>query len=117
MRALGINHTDPMPLARIYAPLGYLLAYLTAVALGRLATQEASGLALFWPAAGVAALWMLRGTRTRQVLLDVALLFTGTTALFLVLDVGLRASLVLGAANTVQGFAVRYVRGWRRGCL
>jgi len=96
-----------MRLVRIYAPVGHLLCYLAAMALGRLATQEGSGLSLFWPAAGVAALWMLRGTSRRQVVLDVGLLFGSTTAMFLVLGLSALPALVFGAANTVQGFVVR----------
>ncbi|MET0998156.1 MAG: ATP-binding protein [Marmoricola sp.] len=91
-----------------------MLAYLAAIGLGRLATLEGSGLSLFWPAAGVSALWMLRGRTGREVLLDVALLFGATTALFMVLGLDPLAALAFGVANTSQGFAVRYLRArWR----
>jgi len=104
-----------MPLVRIYAPVVYLCAYLAAIVLGRLAVLEASGLALFWPAAGVAALWMLRGTTTRQVALDAVLLFVSTALMHFLLGVDPLASTALAAANTAQGLVVRGLRSWWRG--
>jgi signal transduction histidine kinase len=98
-----------MRLVRIYTPLGYLAVYLGAIVLGRLTIVEGSGLALFWPAAGIAALWMLRGTTKPQVVLDATLLFVSTTVLFLLLDVALGRAVLFGTANLVQGFAVRAV--------
>ena len=103
-----------MEFARIAAPLGYLCAFLAAVVVGRLAVLEDTGLALFWPAAGVAALWMLQGTTKRQIVLDGVLLFTSTALVFMLLGKGPAASLLFGAANLVQGLVVRVLRARRR---
>jgi len=54
--------------------LGYLAAYTMTALLGRLTAPEASSLALFWPAAGVAAVWMLRAGTGRRLLLDLTAL-------------------------------------------
>ena len=104
-----MGETATMALVRLYAPLGYLTAYLAAAALGRLTVVDGSGLALFWPAAGIAALWMLRGTTKRQLGLDAGLLLVGTTCLFLVLGVKPDTAALFGIANLVQGFGVRVV--------
>ena len=92
--------------ARIRLLVGCLVGYLAAVVLGRLAVLQDTGLALFWPAAGVAALWMLRGRTAREVTLDGALLMA-TTAAYFAWAVGPLAGLALGVANLGQGLVVR----------
>lgn len=96
-----------MASVRMRASLGYMGVYLLAVVLGRMAVLENTGLALFWPAAGVGALWILSGTTRRQVALDAVLLFTSTTAFFLVTGMGPLAASLFGAANLAQGLVVR----------
>ncbi len=115
MRGLLINHTGLMPLVRFHAPLGYLFVYLGAFLLGRLTVVEGSGLALFWPAAGIGALWMLRGRTRRQVALDAALLFVSTTVLLLFLDLTPGAAVLFGTANLVEGLGVRAATARLRG--
>ncbi|MCW2712345.1 MAG: Sensor protein kinase walK, partial [Marmoricola sp.] len=91
---------------RIYPLIGCLTVYLVTVALERLALPDDSGLAFFWPAAGVAALWMLSGRTRRRVVLDGALLVVGTTVLD-VLGVHPMAAALYGLANLVVGLTVR----------
>ena len=102
--------TDNMPLVRFGATLGYLLLFLAAVVLGRTAVLEGTGLALCWPAAGVAAIWMLRGTTRRQVAGDASLLFASATLSFLVIGMTPGAAVLLGVANLLQGLVVRALR-------
>ena len=92
--------------ARIRLAAACLVGYVAAVLLGRLAVLQDTGLALFWPAAGVAALWMLRGRTTREVTVDGALLMVSTTAYF-AWAVGPVAGVALGIANLGQGLVVR----------
>ena len=92
--------------ARIRLLAACLVGYVAAVVLGRLAVLQDTGLALFWPAAGVAALWMLRGRTAREVALDGALLMLTTTAYF-AWSIGPLAGLALGVANLGQGLVVR----------
>ena len=89
------------------APLGWAALYVAVIALGRLAVLPETGLALFWPAAGVAALWLLRGTTPRQVLLDSTLVAVVTVAYFL--PVGPLAALLLAGGNLAQALVVRLV--------
>lgn len=103
-----------MPLVQVKPSLRFLSVYLLAVVVGRLAVLEGTGLALFWPAAGIAALWMLRGRTKYEVVLDATLLFTGATLAFLVLGKGLDTSLLFGAANLLQGLVVRALRARAR---
>ncbi len=92
--------------ARIRVVVAWVGCYLVAVVLGRLAVLQDTGLALFWPAAGVAALWMLRGRSAREVTLDGVLLMVTTTAYFAWL-LGPLSGLALGVANLGQGLVVR----------
>ncbi len=88
----------------------WLLAYLVAVVLGRQAVLPDTRLALFWPAAGVAALWLTTSPTRRTLAADVALLAGGTAAYFLVVDpMPLPEAVLLGVANTAQGLVVRGV--------
>lgn len=90
--------------------LGYLGLYVAAMVLGRLIVLESTDLALFWPASGVAALWLLRGRTPRQVAVDGGLLFLVTTLFFLlVADSHVLSSVLLGAANLIQALVVRAV--------
>ncbi len=87
--------------------LGHLAAYSVAALVGLMTLHDGSGLAFFWPAAGVAALWMLHGRTRHQVLLDAALLVASTTVLDLLMDIPLAAAVLFGLANLVVGLTVR----------
>jgi signal transduction histidine kinase len=107
---LGVtNETPSMTGVRFGTSLTYLTVYVAAVALGRLAVIPGSGLAMFWPAAGVAALWMLRGTTRDQVTLDALLLFLGTGMVTLAVGTDAASSALFALANLLMGFVVRLV--------
>ncbi|MDX6232544.1 MAG: hypothetical protein QOH68_1528, partial [Nocardioidaceae bacterium] len=89
---------------RSHVSVMHLAVYLVALIVGRM---DDNGLAFFWPAAGVAALWMLRGRTRSQVVLDGTLLVAGTTVLDLVLGIDPVASVLFAAANLVVGVTVR----------
>ncbi len=96
-----------MDTVRVRSTLGYLTAYLVTVYVGRLTVPDGAGLALFWPAAGVGVLWMLRAKTTPQLRVDAATLFAGTFVLDLGLDVGPTGALLLAGASLLQSLAVR----------
>ena len=98
-----------MDSVRVRSTLGYLTAYLATVYLGRLTALEGTGLALFWPAAGVAALWLLRDKTRAQLVADGVLLVLSTVLLDLSVGLPLTASVLLGMANLVQSLVVRVV--------
>lgn len=101
---------------RMRTSFAYLAVYVAAMVLGRLVVLEPTGLALFWPAAGVAALWLLRSRTPTQLIVDSALLFVVTTLFFaLPVGSGVVASVLLGAANLVQAVVVRAVMAWFSG--
>ncbi len=92
------------------ATLAYLALYVAAMGLGRLVMLDSTELALFWPAAGVAALWLLRSRSRTQLAIDGAVLFVVTTLFFVLLvESRVLTSLLLGAANVVQALVVRAV--------
>ncbi len=88
---------------------GYLSAYAAMVALGRMTTLENTGLALFWPAAGVAALWLLRSRSRDELVLDGILLVVSATAVNTLMGVPPVAAALFGLANLCQGLVVRLV--------
>ncbi len=106
------NETLTMGGVRFGTSLTYLGVYVAAFLLGRMSIIPGSGLAMFWPVAGIAVLWLLRGTTRDQVSLDALLLFLGTTLLILVFGNGLVAAVIFALANLVQGFVVRVVVAW-----
>jgi signal transduction histidine kinase len=89
------------------ANLAHLALYLLAVDLGRLAGSHADGVFFFWPAAGIAALWLMDVRGRWQVLFASALLVAGTTVLDIALGVAPLASVVYGVANLTVGLTVR----------
>ncbi len=92
--------------------LAYGVAYALAVAVGRLLVLPDSGLALFWPAAGVGALWALVTTGRRHLLVLSVAIWVMSTAGLAITGLPARTALVLGVANVVNsvGTAVAYGR-------
>src|SRR3954470_24730876 len=89
------------------ASVAYALTYAVALVLGRLAVSHSGGVVFFWPAAGVAALWMLSGRTRTRVLLDAALLLAVTAVLDVLLGVDLVPALLYAVANLLVGLVVR----------
>ncbi|HYN30502.1 MAG TPA: MASE1 domain-containing protein, partial [Dermatophilaceae bacterium] len=90
--------------------VAYGVAYALAILIGRLIVLPETGLALFWPAAGVGALWALVAPRRRELVV-VSVAIWGLSAAGLALT-GLPrdAAVVLGLANVVNsvGTAIGY---------
>ncbi len=102
------SQTVLMSLVRFRVPWGYMTVYSVAVGLERLAMRDFTATAFFWPAAGVAALWMLRGRTRQQVVLDASLIVLLTAALDVLLGVDLVPALLFGLANLVVGATIRH---------
>lgn len=92
---------------RLGPSLAHLAIYLVALVLGRLTLPDGGGVFFFWPAAGIAALWMLDGRTRGQVLQDATLLVAGTTIADILLGVDPVASVLFGLANLTVGLTVR----------
>jgi hypothetical protein len=86
-----------------------------AVALGRFSVQSGTGLAFFWPAAGVAALWMFHGRTRAWTLVDGALLLASTAVVDVLMDISTWAAALFGLANLVIGLTVRAVSAMLEG--
>ncbi|MFC0221933.1 ATP-binding protein [Nocardioides zeicaulis] len=91
--------------------LWWAALYALAVAAGRATALPETGLALFWPAAGVAALWVQRSSR-RQLAPTLPVLFATTVVVNLALGVSPVPASLLSVANVVAGLTVRQVLGW-----
>lgn len=91
--------------------LWWAALYAVAVVVGRATALPETGLALFWPAAGVAALWVHRSS-TRVVAPSVATLFVTTVAFNAWLGIAVLPAMLFGGANVLVACAVRRVLGW-----
>ncbi|GAA1166163.1 ATP-binding protein [Nocardioides aquiterrae] len=69
-----------MSWARLYDLLGFAASFVLAAVLGRQAMLDGSGLALVWPAAGVAAAWLAANGWSRWTWLDAVVLFALSAA-------------------------------------
>ena len=76
--------------------VGFFVAFVLSIAVGRQTVQPETGLALFWPAAGVAALWGVLAERTREVVV-----------------VGVLVGVVSGVGNALTGVPPRRRRAPR----
>lgn len=88
---------------RVVAGTGWAVSYAVALVLGRQVLLPDTGLALFWPAAGVAALWMVWALRRPGWWWHAAALLLLATVAQAVSGVGWVPALVLGGANLTQG--------------
>jgi signal transduction histidine kinase/PAS domain-containing protein len=98
-----------MPLVRFRVPAGYLAVYLGAAGLQRLALADDTALAYFWPASGLAALWMLSGRTRTQGLWNGSGIVVGGALLDLLLGLDVVPALLFGLANLTVGLTVRWV--------
>ena len=94
---------------RSRAAVAYLAVYVVGLVVGLSSLQQGSGLAYFWPATGIAALWMLRGRNRAQVVLDAGLLLAATTVADVLAGISLVPAVLFGLANLVVGLSVRQV--------
>src|SRR4051812_16098801 len=101
------GETGEMASLRPGATLAHLVLYLVAVDLGRLVGSQADGVFFFWPAAGLAALWLMDARSREQVWFSSALLVVGTTVLDVALGVDPLAAVLYGIANLTVGLTVR----------
>jgi signal transduction histidine kinase len=89
------------------APVAHLAIYVVALVVSRLTLPEGGGAVFFWPAAGVAALWMLSGRTRAQVVTNMALLLISTAVVDVAFGVGVVESVLFGLANLSVGITVR----------
>jgi signal transduction histidine kinase len=89
------------------APVAHLAIYVVALVVSRLTLPEGGGAVFFWPAAGVAALWMLSGRTRAQVVVNMALLLISTAVIDVAFGVGVVESVLFGVANLSVGITVR----------
>ncbi len=87
----------------------FALLFVLAIVLGRRTVLAESGLAVFWPAGGVAVLWLLRARSRAEVVLAAALVGVLAGVGNTVTGVPLLAGTFLGAANVTLGVVTRAV--------
>jgi len=92
--------------------LAYALGYAVAVALGRLVVLPENSLALFWPAAGVGALWALVTVGRRQLLLASAAIGTLAAAGLAVTGIPPLTAVVIGLANIGNSVGAALTYRW-----
>src|SRR5689334_4284762 len=89
--------------------LAHLALYLLAVDLGRVAGAHADGVIFFWPAAGLAALWMLDAQSRRELLVNSSLLVACNVVLLVTaFDIPPAAAVLFGLGNLTVGLTVRW---------
>jgi integral membrane sensor domain MASE1 len=90
--------------------VAYGVAYALAIVVGRLIVLPETNLALFWPAAGVGALWALVTPSRRQLAVVAATIWVLSSAGLALTGIPADAAVVLGLANVVNsvGTAVGY---------
>ncbi len=89
----------------------FAAAYALAIVVGRLTVLPETGLALFWPAAGVGVVWALRAATGSERVLIGGLVWIMATTGNAVTGVDVLSSPIIGLANllTVVGTACAYV--------
>lgn len=92
---------------RFRKPLGYFALFLSVLSLERLALNHGTTHAFFWPAAGIAALWLLSGRTRRQVVSISLALVAATTLLDLAMGVDLVPAALFGLSYLAVGLAIR----------
>jgi signal transduction histidine kinase len=85
-----------------------MTVYLVALGVERLTVRDVTATAYFWPACGVAALWMLSGRTRGQVVLDAALHVLSTAVLDVLLGLDLLPAVLFGLANLAVGGIIRH---------
>ena len=94
-------HTFEVTASRATRLALWLVAFMLAAYLGRATIIDGEALSLMWPAAGVAALWFVTGSR-RTWALDALALGLATVAINMTTGAPLQLALVFVAANLLQ---------------
>ncbi|RZU53561.1 PAS domain-containing protein [Krasilnikovia cinnamomea] len=93
---------------------GFAAVYAVALVVGRMTVIEGSGLALVWPAAGVAVVWFSVQRRSRTRWVDVCALTVIALVGNAATGIALMPSAVLAGANLVQAMVFVWLLGrWR----
>ena len=92
--------------------VGYALAYAVAILVGRLIVLPETNLALFWPAAGVGALWALVTPRRRELVVVGGAIWVMATAGLGLTGIAWDAAAVLGIANVVNSVGTALGYSW-----
>lgn len=92
--------------------MAFAAAYALAIYVGRLTVLPETGLALFWPAAGVGATWALFAVRRVELGLVAVLVWVSASTGLALTGVGVRSALVIGVANVVAAIGPRLVYAW-----
>ncbi|MEH3055053.1 MAG: MASE1 domain-containing protein [Patulibacter minatonensis] len=96
----------------VWRTVGFALAYAAAVWLGRMTRLDGTPIALAWPAAGVALLWLMMSGRTAvQRLIDLGLIFAITYAGNLLTGAPGPLSAGFGIANSLQAYGTALLAG------
>ena len=94
--------------------VAYVVAYALAIVVGRLTVLPETGLALFWPAAGVAAMWALGVSRRRDLTVVGVLVWLMASLGNSLTGIHPGAALVIGLANVVGAVGTALVYAWLR---
>ena len=92
--------------------VAYAAAYALAIVVGRLIVLPETSLALFWPAAGVGALWALVTTSRRELAGVAAAIWVMSTAGLALTGIPSGAAVVLGVANIVNSVGTALAYTW-----
>ena len=92
--------------------VAYALAYALAILIGRLIVLPETNLALFWPAAGVGALWALVTPRRRELVVVGGAIWVLATVGLGLTGIAWDAAAVLGIANVVNSVGTAFGYSW-----
>ena len=92
----------------------FLVAFVVSIAVGRHTVQPDTGLALFWPAGGVAALWGVLAERRREVLVAGGVVGVVAGLGNALTGVAPAGAVLLGLANAALVIGCRGLLSWQR---
>ena len=90
----------------------FAAAYALAIAVGRLTVLPETGLALFWPAAGIGVVWALRAAAGNERVVAGVLVGVMASIGNALTGVEVRASLIIGLANVLTSVGTAYAYVW-----
>ena len=92
--------------------VAYALAYALAILIGRLIVLPETNLALFWPAAGVGALWAMVTPRRRELVVVGGAIWVLATVGLGLTGIAWDAAAVLGVANVANSVGTAFGYSW-----